>query len=208
MLTLFDYLPSGNGYKVRLVLRALDTPFRLIHCDILQGESRTPSFLARNPAGRIPVLQLEDGECLAESHAICWFLATRHHATALLPDDPLGQARVMQWLCFEQYHLEPNVAVRRFARHSLHKSAQALGADGEKWLREGYAALTVLEGRLDGRDWLVGTTPTLADYCLFAYTHVAGEGDFELSRFPAVLAWLERVASLPAHVPITWQPDA
>jgi glutathione S-transferase len=205
-VTLHDYLPSGNGYKVRLVLRALNQPFRLVEHDIVQGATRTPKFLARNPNGRIPLLELEDGTCISESHAICWYLAEAH-ASRLLPDELLARTRVMEWLCFEQYNLEPNVAVRRFQRHSLNKPPGMLGEAGEKWLRDGHAALAVVETRLEGREWLVGDEPTLADYCLYAYTHVADEGDFDLRRhYPRIVAWLERVAALPGHVPITWRP--
>ncbi len=214
MYTLYDYLPSGNGYKVRLVLQALALPFRYVECDITQGESRTPDFLERNPNGRIPLLALDDGRYLSESHAICWYLAEQHapaDGTApLLPADPYARARVLEMLCFEQYNLEPNVAVRRYQRHSLGLTAAQLGADGERWLRDGNAALAVLEARLAGGDgqWLVGTTPTLADYALYAYTHVADEGDFVLEHYPRISAWLARVESLPSYVPITWQPPS
>lgn len=209
MYRLHDYLPSGNGYKVRLVLRALHLTFQLIEYDITAGETRSEAFLRRNPNGRIPVLELpSSGTCLAESHAICWYLASVHEAPAgrpaLLPGTPLARAQVLQWMCFEQYSLEPNVAVRRYQRHSLGRTPAQLGENGERWLRDGHAALGVLETQLGQQQrWLVGDTPTLADYALYAYTHVAEEGDFDLSRYPAVRAWLQRVADLPDHVPIT-----
>jgi glutathione S-transferase len=199
LLRLYDYLPSGNGYKVRLLLRLLQRPFDLVQLDIMKGETRTPAFLARNPNGRIPLLELEDGALLAESGAILFYLAD---GTRFLPEDRLDRARVLQWMFFEQYSHEPNIAVVRFWMEHA-----GLTPEREAMLPAkragGYAALEVMEGHLTGREWFVGDNMTIADIALYAYTHVAHEGGFDLGRYPAIDAWLERVAAQPGYVPIT-----
>jgi glutathione S-transferase len=197
---LYDYLPSGNGYKVRLVLRELGLPYELVEVDILDGGSRTPEFLAKNPNGRIPVLEIPGRGFLSESHAIMSFLAD---GSALIPKDPLDRARMWQWLCFEQYSLEPNVATVRFWLHSLHKTEAELGEKLTDKRRLGFAALDVLEQGLKDREYLVADQYTLADIGLYAYTHVAEEGGFPLVRYPAIQAWCERIAARPGHRPIT-----
>jgi glutathione S-transferase len=197
---LYDYLPSGNGYKVRLVLRNLSLPYELIEVDIKQGGSRTPEFLAKNPNGRIPVLEIPGRGFLSESHAIISFLA---EGSALVPKDPLDRARMWQWLCFEQYNLEPNLGTARFWLRSLGKTEAELGEKLTDKRRLGFAALDVLEQGLHGRDYLVANQYTLADIGLYAYTHVAEEGGFPLERYPAIRAWCVRVAARPDHVPIT-----
>ena len=197
---LYDYLPSGNGYKVRLVLRELRLPHELVEVDILKGGSRTPEFLARNPNGRIPVLEIPDKGYLWESHAIISYLA---EGSALVPEDPLDRARMWQWLCFEQYNLEPNVATVRFWLHSLHKTEAELGEKLTDKRRLGFAALDVLERGLADRDYLVANRYTLADIGLYAYTHVAEEGGFPLERYPAIRGWCARIAARPAYRPIT-----
>ena len=197
---LYDYLPSGNGYKVRLVLRELGLPHELVEVDILKGGSRTPEFLAKNPNGRIPVLEIPDKGFLSESHAIVSYLA---EGSVLVPEDPLDRARMWQWLCFEQYNLEPNVATVRFWLHSLHKTEAELGEKLTDKRRLGFAALDVLERGLTGRDYLVANRYTLADIGLYAYTHVAEEGGFPLERYPAIRGWCARIAARPAYRPIT-----
>ena len=197
---LYDYLPSGNGYKVRLVLRELELPHELVEVDILKGGSRTQEFLAKNPNGRIPVLEIPDKGFLSESHAIMSYLAD---GSALVPEDPLDRARMWQWLCFEQYNLEPNVATVRFWLHSLHKTEAELGEKLTDKRRLGFAALDVLERGLTGRDYLVANRYTLADIGLYAYTHVAEEGGFPLERYPAIRGWCARIAARPAYRPIT-----
>jgi glutathione S-transferase len=200
MYTLFDYLPSGNGYKVRLTLKALGLPYELVEVDILHGGSRTPEFLARNPIGRIPTLRLPDGSFLGESLAIIWYLAEN---SVLLPGSRIDRARLLSWLSFEQYELEPNVATARFWLHSLHKSEAELGEKLTEKRDKGYRALGVLDQALRGGSFLVGSRFSIADISLYAYTHVAGEGGFELDRFPNIGAWLKRVAAQPSHAPIT-----
>jgi len=199
---LYDYLPSGNGYKVRLVLRELELPHELVEVDILKGGSRTPEFLARNPNGRIPVLEIPGKGYLWESHAIISYLAD---GSALIPTDALDRARMWQWLCFEQYNLEPNVATVRFWLHSLHKTEAELGEKLTDKRRLGFAALDVLEQGLTGRDYLVANRYTLADIGLYAYTHVAEEGGFPLERYPAIRGWCARIAARPGYRPITAQ---
>lgn len=197
---LYDYLPSGNGYKVRLVLRQLGLPYELVELDIKHGATRTPEFLAKNPNGRIPLLEIPGRGYLAESHAIIAYLA---EGSALVPADPLDRARMWQWMCFEQYNLEPNIGTARFWLASLGKSEAELGEKLEEKRRNGHAALAVLEHGLAGREFLVGERYSLADIALYAYTHVAPEGGFALDAYPAIRAWCARIAAQPGHVPIT-----
>jgi glutathione S-transferase len=198
-MKLYDFLSSGNGYKVRLLLHQLGIPFERIEVDITQGATRTPDFLAKNPNGRIPTLELDDGTFLAESNAILWYLA---EGTPFVPPDRLGRAQALQWMFFEQYSHEPYVAVARAWLHLF-------GLDDERRRqlpqkqKLGYDALDVMEGHLATRTFFVGERYSVADVALYAYTHVAHEGGFVLARFAAVRAWLERVRAQPRHVPIT-----
>jgi len=198
MLRLYDYLPSGNGYKVRLLLHQLGIPFERVEVDIVRGETRTPEFLARNPNGRIPVLELDDGSHLAESNAILCYLAD---GTPFLPADRLERARVLQWMCFEQYSHEPNIATVRFWYHTELTDERRALLPAKRV--QGEAALAVMDGHLRTRRFFVGEAYSVADIALYAYTHVADEGGFDLGPYPAVRAWLERVRQQPGHVPIT-----
>lgn len=199
MLKLYDYASSGNGYKVRLLLHQLGRPCERIELDILRGQTRTPEFLARNPNGRIPCVELESGEYLWESNAILFYLA---EGTELLPGDTLERARVLQWMCFEQYSHEPYIATSRFLRmHSEHTAERRAALEQRR--EPGYAALGVMERHLAGHGFFVGARYSVADIALYAYTHVAHEGGFELGRFPEVSTWLERVRKQPKHIPIT-----
>jgi len=199
VLRLYDYLASGNAYKVRLLLHQLGMPFERVEMDIVRGETRTPEFLAKNPNGRVPTLELEDGTHLAESNAILFYLA---EGTPFLPADRLERALALQWMCFEQYSHEPNIATVRFWLHT--------GLDDERRAmlplkrRLGHDALAVMDGHLRARSFFVGERYSIADIALFAYTHVAGEGGFDLAPYAAVRAWLDRVRAQPGHVPITW----
>jgi glutathione S-transferase len=198
MLKLYDYLESGNGYKVRLLLHQLGTPFERVELDILKGETRTPAFLAKNPNGRIPTLELEDGTFLAESNAILWYLA---EGTRYLPGDRLARAQVLQWMSFEQYSHEPNIATLRFWTHAgLLAERAAFVPDKRKW---GVAALDVMQAHLRDRPFFVAGRYSIADIALYAYTHVADEGGLDLGPYAAIRAWLVRVAGQPGHVPIT-----
>lgn len=199
MLRLYDYLPSGNGYKVRLLLRLLGQPFELVEKDIVKGETRTPEYLAKNPNGRIPLLELEDGSFLPESNAILFYLA---EGTPFLPGERLDRARVLQWMFFEQYNHEPNIAVVRFwMQHAGMTPEREAMLPAKR--AAGYAALDVMEGRLSRGEWFVGEDITIADIALYAYTHVAHEGGFDLGDYPAVRAWLDRIAAQPGYIPIT-----
>lgn len=199
MLTLYDYLSSGNGYKCRLLLAQLGIPYRRVELDILKGETRTTEFLAKNPNGRIPALSLEDGTVLSESDAILFYLA---EGTPFLPDDRLGRAQVLQWLFFEQYSHEPFIAVARFIHHLLPPDTPRR-AELPRLEQGGHAALGVMERRLADHPFLVADRYTIADIGLYAYTHVAGEGGFDLAGYPGVRAWLARVAGQPRYLPIT-----
>jgi glutathione S-transferase len=199
MLRLYDYLSSGNGYKVRLLLAHLGTPFERIELDILKGETRTPAFLAKNPNGRIPVLETENGRFLAESNAILLYLAD---GTPYVPMDRFERAKVLQWMFFEQYSHEPNIATSRFWLHFQELTPERQAALEQKRV-QGYAALDVMERHLQTRPFFVGGRYTIADIALYAYTHVAPEGGFELERYPAIQDWLGRVAAQPGHIPIT-----
>ncbi len=198
MLRLYDYLISGNGYKVRLLLHLLGIDYELVEMDLERGETRTGDFLEKNPNGRIPLLELEDGTFLAESNAIQYYLA---RDTEFFPKDRLEQAQVMQWMFFEQYSHEPYIAVvRKWVHFGLDKEKE----DEIHELRQrGYAALVVMQQHLEGRKWFVGDHPTIADIALYAYTHVAHEGGFDLSPYPSMRSWISNIEKLPNYVPIT-----
>jgi len=205
MYRLYEYPPSGNSYKVLMALRELGVPFEQVSVDILKGETRTPEFLAKNANGRIPVLELDDGRTLAESGAILMYLAATSHGekgTELLPADPWDRAKVLEWMFFEQYSHEPNIAVARFWQHSLHQTPEELGEKLEEKLKGGYAALDVMEAGLAGRDWLVAGRFTIADIALYAYTHVAHEGGFSLEAYPNIRAWIARIEARPGYQPM------
>jgi len=199
MLRLYDFAPSGNGYKVRLLLTQLGIPFERIELNILQGETRTPEFLSKNSNGRIPLLETGTGEFLSESNAILFYLS---EGTEFFPNDRWERAKVLQWLFFEQYSHEPYIATSRFWIAELGKAEEYQEALNQK--REpGYAALKVMEKHLMNHQFFVGERYTIADIGLFAYTHVADEGGFDLTGFPWILAWLERVKAQPKHISIT-----
>jgi glutathione S-transferase len=200
MYRLYDYLPSGNGYKCRLVLKQLSIPYELVELDIKVGATRTPEFLAKNPNGRIPLLEIPERGFLAESHAIIHYLA---RGSRLTPEERYDNALMWQWLCFEQYNLEPNVGTARFWLRSLGKTPEELGERLSEKLDKGHQALAVLERGLEGRDFLVGERYSLADVALYAYTHVAPEGGFDLDRYPAIRGWIARVEQQAGWAPIT-----
>jgi glutathione S-transferase len=199
MMRLYDYLPSGNGYKVRLLLAQLAIPFERIELDILDGATRTPEFLAKNPNGRIPLLETDDGFRLAESNAILCYLA---EGTPFLPAARREHAEVLQWLFFEQYSHEPNIATVRFWMHGAMTPEREAQIPARRAL--GYAALDVMERQVETGAYFVGERYSIADIALYAYTHVADEGGFDLGRFPAIRDWLVRVRAQPRHVPITY----
>ena len=200
MIRLHDNLSSGNGYKVRLLLAQLGTPYERIEYDIDLGETRTPGFLKINANGRVPVLETEGGGFLPESNAILHYLA---EGTPLLPEAPFGRAQVLSWMFFEQYSHEPNIATPRFwATHGIEMTEERCTMLRQK--RDlGYGALGVMEDHLSTNVFFVEDRYTIADVALYAYTHVAHEGGFDLEAYPAVRAWIARVASQPGHVAIT-----
>ncbi|MEE4380436.1 MAG: glutathione S-transferase family protein [Pseudomonadales bacterium] len=188
---------SGNCYKVLLALAQLRRPCEIVELDIRTGVTRTPGFLALNPNGRVPLLELDDGTTLAESNAILFYLA---EGTELFPEDRLARARVLQWMFFEQYSHEPYIATTRYWIRFLDagdRFAERIAEHREK----GHAALAVLEQQLAERDFLVDRY-SIADIALFAYTHVAHEGGFDLAPYPAIRAWLDRVRATPGFVPM------
>ena len=180
-------LASGNCLKVKYTADHLRLPYTWVAVDIMKGESRTPAFLAMNPAGQVPVVKLADGRCIAQSNAIIRYLA---RGSALLPDDAFTQAKIDEWLFWEQYSHEPYVAVCRFHMH--YKGLPKETRDPEK-VRRGEAALDLMEAALGGRDWLAGETLTIADVALVAYTRVAEQGGFDLGTRPRIRDWVERV---------------
>lgn len=201
MLTLYDNIESGNGFKVRLILKLTGHDYTYVPIDILKGESRTPDYLAKiNPNGRIPALKFDDGRVLAESNAILCYMA---EGTRFMPSDPWQRAQMLSWMFFEQYSHEPNIAVLRFwyhVRDSFSELEKKLIPQKEK---AGYAALDVMEQQLSHTDWLVGDAMTVADIALFAYTHVADEGGFDLSKYAGINAWIDRVKAVDGFAPIT-----
>jgi glutathione S-transferase len=205
MLTLYSMQRSGNCYKVRLALAQLKRPYKLVEIDILKGETHTPEFLAKNPSGHVPLLEVAPGRYLAESNAILWYIAGR---TPLAPEDRIDRAEVLQWMFFEQHSLEPNLGAAYFWL-TLVKGGRELQQHAlEDWMEEGERALGVMEKHLTRHRYFGADRYTIADIALYAYTHLAHRCDFDLSRFPAVCDWLERVASEPSHVPMEWQQDA
>lgn len=201
MPILYDNLSSGNAYKVRLMLHKLGLAYTRIEMDIDRGATRTPEFLAHNPDGRVPLLWLDDGTKLPESNAILAFLAK---GTPLLPEAPLAFAQTLRWLFWEQYSHEPNIAtVRYWLTHGVEMTPfRQLALDDKR--AKGVAALGVMEGHLAVHPFFVGDLFTIADIALYAYTHVAEEGGFDLGPCPALRAWLARVANQPKHVPIAF----
>ncbi|HBC19698.1 MAG TPA: glutathione S-transferase [Alcanivorax sp.] len=196
MFTLYEFASSGNCYKLRLAMAQLDIPFQRIEKDITRGETRTAEFLAINPNGRIPVLVTPDNRVLPESSAALWYLA---RDSKLMPEDPFQQAQVLQWMFFEQYNHEPNIATSRYWIHVLGEQEKYAEALAEKH-QKGHDALAVMETHLSDRDFFVGRDYSIADIALYAYTHVAGQGGFSLDAYPAIRGWLERVERQPGYV--------
>jgi glutathione S-transferase len=187
---------SGNCYKIKLMLELLGIEYQWVAMDILKGETQTEAFLAKNPNGKIPVLELDDGTCLWESNAILNFLAD---GSGFLPSEPRLRTQVLQWQFFEQYSHEPYVAVARFIQLYQGMPTERL-EEYQICLVRGHKALKVMEQQLSRTPYLVGEHYSIADITLYAYTHVAHEGGFDLSAYPAIRAWLVRVASQPGHV--------
>ncbi len=198
MYTLYGMTGSGNCYKPALLMKQLGLPFTWREVNLLKGESHTPEFLALNPAGKVPTLVLPDGRALPESNAMLCYLA---EGTALLPADRYARAQVLQWLFFEQYSHEPFIATVRFWIKFLGKR-EAWAEKIADARQKGVAALGVMEQQLAKTPFLTGAAYTVADIALYAYTHVAHEGDYAMDDYPAIRAWLARVASQPGFEPM------
>jgi glutathione S-transferase len=204
--TLYSMQTSGNCYKPRLLMHQLGLPFRLVDIDPGKSQTRTPEFLALNPNGRVPLLVLPDGRKLSESNAMLLYLA---EGTPYLPADRYQRALAYQWLFFEQYEHEPVIAVARsWMKIYPDRIGKATAEQIADWQRRGNRVLSVMEKALAKSDWFAGGAYSVADIALYAYTHVAEDGGFDLSAFPAIGAWLARVAAEPRHVTLDWRPDA
>ena len=189
---------SGNCYKIRLAAHQLGVALTLKDYPLHGGETRTPEFLAKNPNGRVPMLEFPDGRCLAESGAILFHLS---EGSALQPTDSWQRAQMLQWIFFEQYSHEPYIAVARYwlayaPREALEKKRHLIA----EWHEKGNAALGVMERHLKSHDWFAGTGYSIADIALYGYTHSAAEGGFDLTAYPAVASWLARVRQQPRHI--------
>jgi glutathione S-transferase len=200
-LVLHEYAASGNCYKVRLTAAFVGVPLERREYDIMKGETRTADFLANvNANGRIPVLQV-GGRFIPESNAACYYVAD---GSTLIPTDRFDHADMLRWMFWEQYNHEPNIATMRFwmgwVGEDRLSEVQRLQMPGKR--EAGNAALKLMDDRLDGREWFVGDAMTLADICLFAYSHVAGDADFDLAAYPHVTAWIERIKAQPGYLPM------
>ena len=201
-MILHDFLPSGNGYKIRLLCAYLGLKFTLKEYDITKGDTRTEAFLALSPNGKIPVLELDDGQTLSESNAILLYLAEKHHSP-LLPTDLIQKAALNKWLFWEQYSHEPNIAAVRFwlTHNAMNDLKEQMLPDR---IQQGNAALQLMDDVLKHHSFLMGDAISLADICLFAYTHVAEEGSaYQLSKFPNVQRWIKAIESQDWFIPIT-----
>ncbi|MEO9340111.1 glutathione S-transferase family protein [Mesorhizobium sp. SB112] len=201
MITVYGMTNSGNCYKPRLLLGKLGKPFRHIEANFQNGMTQSPEFLAKNPNGMVPLLELEDGRLLAESNAILLYLA---EGTQFLPGDAYERGLAYQWMFFEQYSHEPYIAVRRALLTIPEKMKNATPERLAVTLERGNKALRVMDVHLASHDFFAGKTLSVADLALYAYTHDAGAGGFVLADYPNILAWLERVTADPGHVPMQW----
>ncbi|MCD9096864.1 glutathione S-transferase family protein [Luteimonas fraxinea] len=197
MTAVYGYSPSGNCHKVRLLLEQMDRPYTWIETDSSRGETRTPGYLAKNPNGQVPMLELDDGRVLVESNAILCFLAA---GTPLLPSDPWQHAQALRWMFFEQYSHEPAIAVARFIR-GWTEADSPRRAELPALQARGHRALVVMDGHLSaGAAWFSGNAYGVADIALFAYTAVAPDGGFDLAPYPALRDWLARVRGTPGFI--------
>lgn len=198
MIVLHNSQISGNCYKVRLLLAHLGIPYERRDVDVIDRSDPREQLAGLNPARRAPTLVLEDGRPLAESNAIIWYFG---EGTRFVPDDRYDRAKALQWMFFEQYEHEPSIAIARFLK-TYWGRPEVWESQREHLTKRGVKALAALEEGLQGREWLAGDGMTVADVALYAYTHCADEGGFSLEDYPAIRAWLDRVAAQPGHVPI------
>ncbi|MDH5434370.1 MAG: glutathione S-transferase family protein [Gammaproteobacteria bacterium] len=194
-MKIYGDIQSGNCYKIKLLADLMNLGYQWIHVDILAGETHTADFLSKNPNGKIPMIVLDDGRVLSESNAILNYLA---NDSKFLPDDKYQRALVLQWQFFEQYSHEPFIAVARYINKYLGLPEERR-TEYESKQAGGHKALKVMEQQLGTTTFFVGDDLTIADISLYAYTHVAGEGGFELSNYPAISAWIKRIESYPGY---------
>ena len=199
MIKVYGYYPSGNSYKVEMLLTWLEIPYEFIHLDVLQGASHTAEFLAINPNGRIPAVVVE-GRPLCESHAILCYFA---HGSRFVPEHPFELATMWQWLCFEQYHVEPNIGTARYHLTLLGRDPESIGPMLQQRQEGGRAALELLDNHLKDRPFMLTDRFTLADLSLFAYSHVAEEAGIMLAPYDNLRAWQDRIRSRPGFIPMT-----
>lgn len=204
MFKLYSMQFSANSYKARLILSMLGCPFTLEEVDLLSGGNRTPDYLSLNPAGQVPLLVLPDGRHLPESGAIMHYLA---EGTPLLPDERFARAEVLRWMFFEQHSHDPFIGQARFWLHLVRGGRELKQNLLEEWEDRGYEALRVMDSHLAGRPFFAGDALSVADIALYANTHLAHEGGFDLGPFQAVRIWIERFGKQPGFVPITWAPE-
>ncbi len=205
MYTLYSMQRSGNCYKVRLALAQLNMAYRQVEIDILKGETRTPEFLVKNPSGHVPLLEVAPGRYLSESGAILWYLAL---GTALASDDRIERAEALQWMFFEQHSLEPYLGAAHFWLVLVRGGRELQMHAVEEWMERGYRALYVMEKHLETHRFFAADRYTIADIALYGYAHIANECDFDLTGFPAIRAWLNRVAEQDGHIRMDWHPTA
>ena len=205
MITIYGMTDSGNCYKPRLLMAKLGRTFRHVETNSMDGSTRKEDFLAKNPNGKVPLMELDDGRLLAESNAILLYLA---EGTRFVPTEHYARGLVYQWLFFEQYSHEPYVAVRRALMKFPERAKDATPEQLASTLAGGNKALGVMEDQLKRTPFLAGDAISVADIALYAYTHDAGLYGFELEAYPAVSAWLERVRADKGHVPLDWVPKA
>jgi glutathione S-transferase len=198
-LTLYNFQPSGNCYKVRLTLHELGIPFKLREMRPQLEENKEDWYLKKNPIGQVPTLELEDGACLTESTAILFYLA---EGTPLLPPRPMSRIRILEWMCFEQTRINSVISRARF-RRILPAWIPARPEEFMGWWKEGTRSLKVVEDHLRTRSYLVDEQFTIADICVFAYVHVAEEGGYDLHGLPAIRRWIKRIQNRPRHIAIT-----
>ena len=199
MYTLYHAPVSGNSYKVLLLLEQLGVPHEIVELDILAGAARTETFAQLNPKRRVPVLVTAEGRVLTESNAILWYIA---RGSQLLPEDVFAQAQVLEWMFFEQNHLESNLGLPRLWDRLLGIGEEKAAAIAER-RKAALPFLKILDDHLAGHRFLVAERYTIADICLYAYTHNCHEGGFDLTPYPSIRAWLERVAAQPRFVPMS-----
>ncbi|MDH2540150.1 glutathione S-transferase family protein [Acinetobacter baumannii] len=195
-MIIYGDVDSGNFYKIKLLLSLLNIHHRWIHVDILNKDTQTAEFLSLNPNGKIPVLVLDDGRVLSESNAILGYLA---EGTELIPADPYMKAKMYQWMFFEQYNHEPFIAVARFINKYLGLAPERI-EEYHKLQPKGHKALSIMNKALVEHDYLVGNKFTIADIALYAYTHVAEEGGFDLKLYPNIQEWCQRIQKYPKYV--------